>query len=73
MINVMNALIDAVIHSAAAGGRVSSAFTLRQSSPANSASNCAWFSAIIPSLIAGHVKVVSSSRLYAMTKPVPSQ
>lgn len=52
-----------LIHSAAAGGRAFSALTLRQSSLANSASNWAWFSAITPSLIAGQVKVASSSRL----------
>ena len=52
-----------LIHSAAAGGRASSALTWRQSSPANSASNWAWFSAITPSLIAGQVNVASSRRL----------
>ena len=31
----MAAAFDALIHSAAAGGRVSKAFTLRQSNPAN--------------------------------------
>ena len=38
-IKVMTAAFDVLIHSEAAGGRVSSAFTLRQSSPANNASN----------------------------------
>lgn len=52
-----------LIHSAAAGGRVSNDFILRQSRPANRASNWAWFSAIIPALIAGQVKVASSSHL----------
>ena len=62
-----------VIHSVAVGGRAAKAFTFRQSRPANSASNCAWFKDISPSLIAGQVKVVSSSRLYVITSPVPSQ
>ena len=55
--------IKRLIHSAAAGGRASNALTLRQSRPANSASNWARFSAITPSLIAGQVKVASSNRL----------
>lgn len=59
----MAAAIDALIHSTAAGGRVSSAFTLHQSSPEKSASNWAWFNDIIPFVTAGQVKVVSSSRL----------
>jgi len=52
-----------LIHSVADGGRVPSALTRRQSSPANSASNWAWFRPILPSVMAGQVKVASSSRL----------
>ena len=44
--------INRMIHSAAAGGRVSSTLMRRQSRPANSALNWAWFSAITPPLIA---------------------
>ena len=50
-------------HSASAGARTDSARTRRQSSPANKASNCAWFSVIAPSRIAGHTKPCSSRRL----------
>ena len=50
-------------HSAAVGGRAARSRTLRQSRPANSASNWAWFSDITPSRIAGQVKVCSSSCL----------
>jgi len=59
----MTAAFGALIRSAAAGGRAASAFTLRQSRPPKSASNWAWFSAIIPFVKAGQVKVISSSRL----------
>lgn len=52
-----------LIHSAAAGVLASRALTLRQSSPEKSASNCAWFNVINPSLTVGQVKLVSSSRL----------
>ena len=52
-----------LIHSAAAGRRISRAFTLRQSRPANRASNCARFKVITPSRTAGQVKELSSSRL----------
>lgn len=65
--------IRCLVHSAVAGGRTSSTFTRRQSSPTNSASNRAWFSAMIPSVMAGQVKLASSSLLQAITKPVPSQ
>lgn len=50
-------------HSTASGAFASMARTRRQSSPANSASNCAWFISISPSFTAGQVKVCSSSRL----------
>lgn len=55
--------IKGLYHSAAAGGRIPSALTLRQSGPANSALNRAWFSAITPSMMAGQVKRASSCRL----------
>ncbi|EPX82115.1 Mobile element protein [Salipiger mucosus DSM 16094] len=55
--------LDHHLAHAAAGLRASSAFTRRQSKPANKASNCARFSVITPSRMAGQVKVVSSSRL----------
>lgn len=45
------------------GARASMARTRRQSNPANSASNCAWFNIISPSFTAGHVNVCSSNRL----------
>jgi hypothetical protein len=50
-------------HSTASGAFAAMARTRRQSSPANSASNCAWFISISPSFTAGQVKLCSSSRL----------
>ena len=64
---------DPMSHSAAAGAAVSKGRTRRQSKPANSASNWAGSSRITPFLIAGQVKLLSSSRLYAITNPLPSQ
>ena len=55
--------ISRLIHSAAVGGRPSSALTRRRSRSENGASNRAWFSDIILSLIAGQVKVHCSRRL----------
>jgi len=62
-----------MIHSAAAGGRVSGALMRRQSSPANSASNWASFKAIIPSLIAGQMKAASFSRYRSRHRETPAQ
>lgn len=50
-------------HSAVSGARAIIARTRRQSSPQNSASNCAWLSIIKPSVTAGQLNVCSSSRL----------
>lgn len=64
---------DLVSHSAAEGAATSKGSTRRQSKPENGASNCAGSSRITPFLIAGHLKLLSSSRLYAITSPMSSQ
>lgn len=50
-------------YSTASGARASRARTRRQSSPANKASNWAWFITSSPPLTAGQVSLCSSSRL----------
>ena len=60
-------------YSTVSGAHAVTARTRRQSRPENSASNYACDSAIIPSVTAGQAKPCSSSRLHAITSPVPSQ